>query len=127
MVTGGSATNRPACQPGRGGGGRSITLTDIETIDNRPYPRTELCPCCGVAPVDVVGPGDTWSMCPSCHLTLAAEVRDTPTLSEMLRMEEEYMRAAMADPTMSDDAICDAVLDVRRRRSRGDPGAGGDT
>jgi hypothetical protein len=40
-------------------------------MDNRPHPRTEPCPCCEQNPVDVIGPGDTWSLCPPCHLALA--------------------------------------------------------
>lgn len=103
-------------------------MSDLDLMaakDNRPYPRPEICQCCRVNPVDVIGPGDTWAMCAPCHLALADEVKSTPTLSEMLRTEEEYMRAAeqhavvlMTDPDTSDDAIADIVLDLRRAAKR---------
>ncbi len=81
------------------------------------YPRTELCPCCEQRPVDVVGPGDAWSLCHLCHLALAAEAREYDPIincGTFDHMAQEYARAAMADPAMSDDAIVDAVLEQRR-------------
>jgi hypothetical protein len=81
-------------------------------LDNRPYPRTELCACCERREVDVIGPGDTMALCIYCHLELMAE--QETTIAQAYRFED-FLRGAMADPDASDDAISDTVAAIRRR------------
>lgn len=78
------------------------------------YPRKDLCLGCQRVEVDVIGPGDSWPLCHLCHLALQDETQIL--LAEALGHEEAYMRFMLEDPGMSDDAIADAVLVLRRAR-----------
>jgi hypothetical protein len=78
------------------------------------YPRRELCPACERVEVDVIGPGDTWSLCHLCHLEMMDVI--VPTIAEVMRDAERHARWLMENPDRSDDAIADAVLVLRRAR-----------